>query len=299
MDATVAVDASRYGKFTSEDFQNPSLRTEFTKQSGRTTGSLVLSAARSSQADSAANIRDESWTYQADLNLKYPVIERYSISGNVGYMQRNFVGNSSLVNLKSYSAGLDLYYVYTTERDLLAGYHFREDETSADTKTFDHSFTAGLSGRLLWQLHGAVRAGYVVHVSEGATNGTYGSWTANGNIGWNPTRRTAMTAQLSKDVSITSTDVSVDSTAVAVDGQYSYNSKTALVFGTGWSNSRFLGALGGGRRDQNWNWNVGVNRTLTNYLKATLNYTFAENWSTDSFADFVRRSVTLTLVTRF
>src|SRR5882724_2138186 len=70
LNASVGVNATRYGKFTREDFENPTFTAAFSKQSGRTTGSLTLSAARESRADVAANLRDESWFYQADLNFK-------------------------------------------------------------------------------------------------------------------------------------------------------------------------------------------------------------------------------------
>jgi len=299
MDASVAIDANRYGKYTNENFQNPTFRTEFTKQSGRTTGSLVLSAVRQSRADTAANIRDVSWNYNAGLNLKYPVIERYSLSGNVAFSQTDYVDNPALVNLSSYSAGLDLFYVYTTDRDLLAGYHFQENETSANSKTYDHSFTAGISGRIFWLFHGALRAGYSIHDPVGSSDQSYGSWTANGSAGWNPTKRLTVTGQLSKAVGTTSTDVSVDTLATSVDAQYAVNSKTAFDLGTGLSQSRFLGRLGGGRHDVNWNWNFTFNRTLTNRLKFSFSYTFAENWSTVSFSDFVQQSVTMSLASRF
>jgi hypothetical protein len=299
MDASVAVDASRYGKYKSEDFQNPTFRTEFTKQSGRTTGALVLSAARQSRADTAANLRDESWIYNASVNLKYPVIERYSLSGTAGYSQRNYVDSTTLVDLTSYTAGLDLFYVYTTDRDLLAGYHFQEDDTSAKTKTYDHSFTAGVSGRIFWRLHGALRAGYSIHVPSASSDRSYGSWTANGSAGWNPTKRLTVTGQLTKAVSTTSTDISVDTLATSLDAQYAINSKTAFDLGTGLSSSRFLGQLGGGRHDINWNWNFTFNRTLNSHLKVSLSYIFAENWSTLSFSDFIQRSITLSLSSRF
>ena len=300
LDANIGVNTSRFGKFSTENFKNPSLSAEFSKQTGRTTGVLALSAARQSRADSAANLRDESWFYDASLNLKYPVIERYSISANLGYSLRDFANNTTLFDLTSYNLGLDLFYVYSTDRDLLAGYHFREDRTSASTKTFDHSFTAGLSGRLLGGLHGTIRAGYELRVPTGGTgDSTYGAWTANASAVWNLTRRLNATSQLSKDFSTTSTNVSVDTTAAAWSTQYAFNSRTIFNIGTGWSYSRFLGLLGGDRHDTSWNWNMEVDRTLNSHLKASLSYVFSQNWSTSSFADYSRRAATLSLTSHF
>lgn len=299
LDASVGVNASRFGKFHTEDFQNPTFHAEFTKQTGRTTGALVLGAARESRADTAANLRDESWLYDASLNLKYPVIERYSLSANLGYSLRDFTDNTAVVDLTSYTFGLDLFYVYTTDRDLLAGYHFREDETSANTTAYDHSFTVGISGRIIGRLHGSVRAGYELRVPKGTTDGNYGAWTANGSAVWNFTKRLNVTGELTKDVSTTSTDVSVDTLSAALDAQYALNSKTAFDIGTGWSNSRFLGLIGAARHDVAWNWNLAVNRTINSHLKASLSYVFSQNWSTADFSDFSRRAANLSLISHF
>lgn len=299
LDARVSVDSSQFGKNHGEDFQNPTFSAEFTKQTGRTTGALTLSASRESRADTAANLRNESWLYNAALNLKYPVIERYSLSGNVGYSLRDFTDNTSVVDLTTYTAGLDLFYVYTTDRDLLAGYHFTEGTTSAGTKTYDHSFTAGVTGRIIGPLQGTLRAGYEVNVPEGSSDKSYGSWTANASTVWNFTKRFNVTGQLNKSVSITSTDISVDALSASLDAQYAVNAKTSFNFGTGWSYSRFLGALGAGRHDTSWNWSVALNRTLNNHLKASLSYVFFRNWSTLDFSDYDHSTVNLSLTARF
>ncbi len=300
MDASVGVSASQYGKFHGEDFQNPNFRTVFSKQTGRTTGEFSLGAARQSRADTAANLRNESWLYDATLSLKYPVIERYSLAATVGYSLRDFADNTTLVDLTSYNFGLDLFYVYTTDRDLLAGYQFREDRTSVDTKTYDHSFTAGVTGRIIGRLQGSVRAGYEVRMPRGGTTGgNYGAWTANASAVWNFTKRLNVTGQLSKDVSTTSTDLSVDTLSTGLDAQYAWNAKTSFSAGTGWSDSKFLGLLGAGRRDDSWNWSVAMNRTINSHLKASLSYSFSQNWSTLSFADYSRRAAILSLASRF
>ena len=46
MNANASVGSSRFATLKGQDFDNPSFGLEFTKQSGRTTGSLTLSAAR-------------------------------------------------------------------------------------------------------------------------------------------------------------------------------------------------------------------------------------------------------------
>src|ERR1035437_2861591 len=57
--ANMAGNSSHFATLKGEDFNNPSFGLEFTKQSGRTTGALTLSAARLSRADSALNVRTD------------------------------------------------------------------------------------------------------------------------------------------------------------------------------------------------------------------------------------------------
>jgi hypothetical protein len=300
LNASVAVNATRYGKNTGENFQDPTFSAEFTKQTGRTTGSLTLSAARENRADLAANLRDVSWFYQADLNFKYPVIERYSIAGNLGYSYRNFTDNTFLVDLKSYSAGADLFYVFTTDRDLLAGYHFREEDTSLNNKNYEHSFTAGMTGKLFWRLNGSLRAGYMYLVPQGVGGGaSSGAWTANGSVSWSFTKRFSVTGQLSKDFSTTSTNANVDSLSTSIRAQYAYSSKTTFASSTGWVDSRFLGPSGGGRHDDSWSWDASVQHTFNGHLNVSLTYLYFQNWSTIAYSAFVRNSVSLSLTSRF
>ncbi len=276
LNASVGVNATRYGKYTSENFQNPTFSAEFTKQGGRTTGALTLSAARQSRADTAANIRSESWNYNTGLNFKYPVIERYSFSGTLGYALTDYVDNSVLVDLKSYTFGLDLYYVFTTERDLIAGYKFRRDETSASTQTSDHSFTVGMTGKLISSLTGSIRGGYSYRIPHGHTDGaaTYSAWTANTSATWHFTKRFSVTGLLGKDFSTTSTNISVNTITSSVNTQYALNTKTSLNGGVSWGLTDYLGELGGGRRDTNWGWNAGINRTFNDHLKCSLSYNY-------------------------
>jgi len=293
------VNATRYGKFTTENFQNPHFNAEFTKQTGRTTGALTLSAARQSRADTAANIRSESWNYNTGLNFKYPVIERYSFSGTLGYALIDYVDNTTLVDLKSYTAGLDLYYVFTTDRDLIAGYRYRRDEASASSQSQDHSFTAGISGRIIGELNGSIRGGYSYRVPQDHRDQTFSSWTANASATWHINKRFSVTAQLAKDFSTTSTDVSVNTLTTSLNSQYAINAKTSMIGGTSWATSDYLGQLGGGRRDTSWTWNIGLNRIFNDHLKFTLTYAFFRNWSTSSFSNFDRRSVNFSANTFF
>ena len=300
LNANVGVNATRYGKYTGENFQNPHLNAEFTKQTGRTTGSLTLSAARQSRADTAANLRNESWNYTAGLNFKYPVIERYSFSGNLSYSLRDSVDNSFLVDLESYTLGLDLFYVFSTDRDLLAGYRIRRETTSANSEVTDHAFTVGMTGKLVPRLNGSVRLGYGYRVPKGGPEeDTFTSWTSAVSATWNLSKRINVTGQLSKDFSTTSTNISVDTLSTSLEGAYAINSKTMFTAGTGWGHSDFLGSAGDNRADDSWNWSFSLGRTFNDHLKFSLAYAYFRNWSTLAHSDFVRRSVTFSATARY
>ncbi|MDQ5981229.1 MAG: hypothetical protein QG602_4207, partial [Verrucomicrobiota bacterium] len=76
VDATARVDYVRYGEFSDENAWNPRFSVDFAKASGRTTGSLKISAYRESRADNAINLRTNSWSVPVELNVRYPINEK-------------------------------------------------------------------------------------------------------------------------------------------------------------------------------------------------------------------------------
>jgi hypothetical protein len=307
VDGSVAVNASRFNRFTTEDFKNPSFSLEFTKESGRTTGSLALSAARESRADTAANIRDQSWLYAAGLNLKYPVIERYSLSAGANYSFLKYQDNAALVDLKTYSANLDLFYVYTTDRDLTGGYRYRQENTSADSKNTDHAFTLGVSGKVLPKLNGSINAGYQIRNSQDlfhspdlhVVDSQYTSWTSSISLTWSLSKRFNVSGQLSKDFNTTSTNNTTDTLMTSLNASYTFSAKISASAGVDFSKNRFLGLSGSGRVDTYFSSHLGLNYSLNDHLKASLAETYAINWSTSPDADFSRNSTVLSLSSRW
>jgi hypothetical protein len=299
VDASVAVNSTRYNKFTSENFNNPSFSLEFTKQAGRTTGSLLLDAARESRADSAANIRSVSWNYRAALNLKYPVIDRYSLSGGVGMNKRDFVDNTSLIDSTSITANADLFYVYTTERDLFLGYRYRRERSSIETTNTDHALSLGVSGRILPKLNGNVRVGVQARASDGPVKETFGSWLANASATWNVSKRIAVTGSLSKDFNTTSTNLSTDTLAASLSATYSYSAKWSVGGSTGVGQSKFLGIEGLDRTDTYFTYSLDLYYAMNDHLRIAASYIFVENWSSYAMADFTRTAYTLSVSSKW
>jgi hypothetical protein len=308
VNASVTVSASRYGKVKGENFNNPSYSMELTKQSGRTTGSFTLSGARESRADSAVNIRSTSWNYATGLNFKYPINERFTASGSLGYSARKYIENTQLANLATYTVSTDLFYVLTNERDLVAGYRYRQSETSRNTSTSDQSVNAGVSGRVIRGINGSVRVGYQVRTPHGSKgdDAEYHGVSASAATSYAVNRKITISGQLAKDFSTTATDTSVDSTTAGIDVPYVYSNHWNFSAGAGWGDSRFLGEkgriivaagppaiLGPNRHDNFANWSTSAGYSLNEHFKASFTYAWFKNWSTVPFADFVRSSWTL------
>lgn len=297
MDSSISLSGTSYAKNSNENFRDPAIQVEFNKGSGRTTGALKLSAQRESRADTAANIRNESWSYEASLDAKYPMLNgRYAFMPSIGWSFRDFSDNNTLADQHGLTTSLDFYYTLD-ERSLLAGYRFRQESTSFNSGRRDHAFTAGLSGPLLSRLNGTIRAGYQVRTPYGPTGGrgTFTGWTASGSSTWEVTKRLGFKGQVSRDLSTTSTNISVDTLGGTVGGDYRFNTKASFSASTGTTRTRFLDAVAGNRLDTSWNWDATASYALFNsHAKLALSYSFFRNWSSSSFSSFDRRSLTFT-----
>jgi hypothetical protein len=312
VNANAGVSSSHFATIRGQDFSNPTFGLEFTKQSGRTTGSFTLNAARESRADSAVNVRTTAWTYNAGLNFAYPIIERFKMAGQLGYSAHRYIDETNLVNLSTYSAGVNLYYVYNTERDLSAGYRYRYTQSSASQSSTDHNFTVGMSGRLIRGLRGAVTVGYQIRVPHGPLNQpVFHGVSASGSTSYAINRKVSLSGAISKDFSTTATDSSVDTTAANLDLQYAYSSRWGVMLGSGWGQSRFLGPggrmilqvgpptlFGPNRQDDFFHWDASLNYARSERFKVSFTYGWFKNWSTASYADFVRSSWNVNLNSR-
>jgi hypothetical protein len=312
VNASVSMGASRFGKNTSENFSNPSYSMELTKQSGRTTGSFTLNAARESRADAAVNFRTDSWNYNAGLNFKYPNpigFTRATLTGGANYSGKLYADSATLANLSTYSTNLDLIYMLPRERDFVAGYRYRYSATSRDSSYSDHSFSTGISGKLIFGLNGSIRAGLQSRVPQGsaAGQGTFSSWSGSSSIAYPISRKLSLGATLAKDFSTTATDASVDSLTASVDAKYAHNRRWSLSANAGWGDSYFLGekgrvivavnpiVLGPNRHEQYVNWGANVGYTRSEHFSLSLSYSWFQNWSTTAFSDFVRTTWSLSM----
>jgi len=291
----------KFQKFSSEAFAHPHARAEITKNAGRTTGSVNAGVKRESRADSAINIRTTSWQYDAALNVKYPVIERYSLTGQLGWNRRDFQDNAALVDLDTWTLSSDVFYVYNSQRDLFGGYRLRVTDTTADTQEIDHALTIGTSGKIVSTINGSARVGYQLRESNrrDGSRETYDGLTSVVSATWSGLSRLNVTGFVSSDFNTIATDVSVSTTSIGLDAQYAFTARWSLVTGASAGRVRFLGVTGSGRRDTYFACNAGAAYTLSDRFKATLSCGYFENWSTLAFSDYDRNTISLNLSSRW
>jgi hypothetical protein len=301
VDARAQLSYERYKRHPDRDAWNPAFHLELDRTTGRMTGSLILGATRESRADSAINLRTSSWSYPVDLNLKYPINERFYVTSTTGYLHRSYAETTVLSDLTEYSQAVDLYRIYTSKLDLLAGYRVRLSETSAG-RTTDHNFNVGATGGILPKLNGTIRFGYQFRNVD-ATGATFNNFSALAELNWNATRKFVMVGRLSRDFGTTANTISVDSLAANLHANYIITRRYSVDGGIGYGRNRFLNgtpdARGRQRQDDFITWDAGITYTWSEKFKATLSYVHLQNWSTLDLSDFTSNGVNLVLSSRF
>ncbi len=300
VNANLGWNYTEYTENSEFNYVNPHSRLEFTKERGRTTGSLTLAARRESRSESVLNIRTDSWNYEGGLNLKYPVIDRYFLTGKFNYELNDYRDNTELVDLRSYTAATDLFYVYNSARDLFAGYRYRQIETTNDSTDHDHAFTIGTTGKILAKLNGTVRFGYQLRQTDDrfGNDRDHDGFSALASTTWTVSRRLTLTGRVTHDFATLASDTGVETTSAGLDTQMALNSRVAIFGGIGGGHTRFLD-LDPERRDTSFITSLGISYARSDRLKIILAHGYLQNWSTLDFSDYDRHSINLTLSSRW
>ncbi len=304
-----------FATFSSENFLNPSASLEFSKGTGRTTGSLQLNSTRDSRADPTVGLRTDSWTYGANLNLRYPVIERYSIAGNVGWSRVDYQDEGiNFSDIDTYSMGGDLFYTWRSDRDLVGGYRYRTSSAQFQSTSFDHSFYGGLSGRIISKLSGSARLGWSTRtveypgpVSPSTNDGLYVSLSGT----WPVSQRISVTLTLLQDFSTSSSNFETRTSSADLMAQFSHTSKLSSNVSLGTGMTEFIsgyspstgvpttGFNGNARSDYYITFGCGASYSFNEHYTAGLNYTYYQNFSNLPNYEFYRHSVSASLSARW
>ena len=299
--ASVSITAERFQKHSNYNFNNPALSAELTKNDGRLTGSLKAGAQRESESDDAANIRATSWRYNANLDLKYPINDRYYVTSTSDVNTRTYVPNTPLYNLASYGEGVDLYYVYTSKLDLLGGYRIRYGDAPGGSHTWDEAYTIGGTGAILPKLSGTIRLGYQSRYESTSLGGNYHDLTGDFTLAWPINKRIVCNFQTSKDFTTTATDDSVDTTAFDLSATIKPNTKikVAVTGEVGYNINRFLGIKGDGRLDRTLSYLLKMSVPIKTHLAASVSCGYLTNVSNAAIAKYDRITASMDLSAHF
>jgi hypothetical protein len=289
------LDYQRFAKFSDQSAWNPSLYLELNKTTGRTTGAFTINAYRSSRADSAVNLRTQSWNFPLGLNIKYPINDKLYVTSQTAYLRRTYTGATSLLSYTDYTQAVDFFYVFTSKLDLVGGYRLRVGNTDLG-RTTDHAFSFGATNGLLPKVNGTVRIGYQIRDVD-ATGDTYSQFTTSAALTWNATRKFTMTASVARDFTTTAVGGSVDTFSALLRGTYVFTRRYSVEGGAGVGRNKFVGGIP--RQDDFFTWDLGGTIHWNEHFQLSASYTYLQNWSSVSVSDFVREGYSLNLSSRF
>ena len=302
VNATAALLAAQYSSAHKLDYVDPKVTAEFSKQTGRTTGSLTFDVQRIDRADINVNTRDSSWTYDVGLNFQYPVIDRYSFAGSIGYDQINYDNTRVFTDLTTYLASLSLYYIISDARDFFVTYRNRVSDERTGGYDDDNALLAGVSGKVVGPFNGSLQVGYETRTPYSLPGQSRNSdLTASSSVTWNIDRRDSLTADLSKDFAVTANAISVNTEVANLGLMDSFSAKDVVNLGVGVGRTEFLGNNGllspGGprRRDTFFTANAAYTHHFNQHVKIQVNYVYFRSWSNLAFATFPRQQWNLFL----
>lgn len=301
INAGASVSTGRFENIRNQDFTDPALSLAFRKRYGRTTGSLSFSGSRVSQPDPDAGQRTKSWNIGTNLDLRYPVNDRYYFTNSFHTGFRFYTDNVTFSDLNSYTDSVAVNYVYTSKLDLNASYGITISDTSKHSHAYDHSLMLGASGGILPKLSGSVRMGVVRRDSTSRVGGReqFYSFASGTSVKWLYSRKLSFSGDLSDDFSTTSTDINVNRLSGGLRTTAAFSSRYIPSAGVTYTISKFLGKAGAGRRDDMLQFDASIGVAFTTHIRSSLSYFYSINWSNAAGADFERQGVSLTLVATY
>jgi len=297
VNARAIFDRQDFQKNKTQSAWNPTFYLELNKTTGRTTGAFTVNAYRSSRADSAVNVRTQTWNFPLGLNVKYPINDNFYVTSTSGYLRRSYVDTTALLNYTDYSEAVDLLYVYTSKTDLSLSYRIRVGHTSLDNTT-DQSLMFGLVNQIIPKVNGSLRAGVQRRTIDSTTD-TFTQWTLSANLGWAVTRKFNLQAIAARDFSTTAVGGSVDTLSAQLRAAYDFNRKYQANGGVGYGRNKFLDGTTRGRRDDFFSWDVGLTATWSEHLQIGVSYNYLHNWSSIGFSDFERTGYSIDISSRY
>lgn len=302
INVAVSASAGAFANIHGQNFADPSVSVVFQKRYGRTTGSLSFSGKRESQPDPDAGQRTKDVDYATNLSLRYPVNDRYYLTGGAGYSSKYYLNDKPLFSdIASYSGSIAVNYIYTSKLDLSTGYNIGISDTSKDTKAYDQSVTIGASGSILPKLSGSVNVGVQRRDSDSVKGGheSFLAFTSGSSVKWLFSRKLSFAGFLIDDFSTTSTDISVNRLSTGINATASLSSRYIGGAGLDYTLSNFLGVAGAGRQDNMFDFTANLGVALTTHIRTSLNYSYSINYSNFPNASFERQTLALSVTATY
>jgi hypothetical protein len=300
VDASTGFSSGTFSGLLGQAYNDPNLAVTFTKGTGRTTGSLGISVAENDVPDPVANNRARSWNYSGDLNLRYPVNERYYFTDTLSGSETDYLNKVLYFDSQSLNNAFDVNYVYDSKLDLNGGYVFGLD-TTKDTIAIMNGYSVGASGSILPKLSGSLSFGQTwddAFYSNARFEG-FQDWTATTALKWAFSRSLTFSGSVTKGFSISSTDISTDSTTATLSADMALGKRLRGTIGVDYIPTRFLGRKGAGRKDYLWEVPVTLYTAITTHIRVSLSYAYEVNYSNFSSARFTAEVVTLSITATY
>jgi hypothetical protein len=297
VNAKAVFNRQEFQENTTQSSWNPTFFLEFNKTTGRTTGAFTINAYRSSRADSAVNLRTQTWNFPLGLNIKYPINDKFYVTSTSGYLKRSYSDGSGLLNYTDYSEGIDMLYVFTSKTDLSLSYRIRVGQTTLDN-TIDQALMFGLVNQIVPKVNGSIRIG-VQRRTVDRTNDTFNQISLSTDLSWAITRKLNLKGVAMRDFSTTAVGGSVDAATAQLRASYDFSRRYQANGGIGYGRNLFLDGATKDRRDDFFTWDVGFTLAWNEHLHASFSYNYLRNWSTLSFSDFERTGYSLDISSRY
>jgi hypothetical protein len=300
VDAGFSMNAGAFAGLPGQNYTDPGFTLGFTKGSGRTTGSLDFSAAKSNAPDPVANDRAIAWNYSAAQALRYQLIDRYFFTNTATVGGTSYQNQKLFANQVAYSDAFQANVIYDSKLSFDTGYHVALDQTH-DTNNWAHNFTFGAVGNIIPNVTGSIEAGYAYDQSKTRhqKENDYQSFTGDANLIWHFSRVLSFSGNAAKSFGISSTDVVTNTTSAGIVASGNVGKRFRTDVGVNGNWTAFLSPNGLGRRDTLLELTADLGTAITTHLRVNLNYTYMENYSNISTGKFIRETITLTLLATY
>lgn len=232
-------------------------------------------------ANAATLVRRDA--YAAGLNGEYALTEKSKI-GLAGRYDRTHYKVDPYVDQTNYTVPANYYFAITEKVDLSAGVQYRKNEVDApNADSDDYYFNVGSRGEFTPKLSGKFNVGYNLRKPEASGADDETGLGLNAGLVYAYSPKTSFTLDLSRDFSTASDASGTELSSLMLGASTNLTAAWAVNANLGYSQYDYLA---GGRTDDYIVAGVGVTYTYNEFVNIEAGYTFNDNSSDISTAEF-------------